>query len=134
MMIVTWGSLRWSKLDSKAEWFAAWRGMDRAMWDLSAFIDFVAAVLPESLCPEAPALLRTFRERRDSRKAASRRGVILAGKDIDRYRAFFVGIGVPVYLCVKREQLEIPDDMFSAANQLRCSAEVAGDLSKSAFV
>lgn len=89
------------------------------MYALSTSIDLCGAVLPDALSPNAPALLNTvFRARCKAHGTAVRRGVIVMGHNIDRYRAFFMGVGIPVYLYVTTEQVDVPEDSFRGRGQL----------------
>ncbi|KZV71344.1 hypothetical protein PENSPDRAFT_684742 [Peniophora sp. CONT] len=129
-MMILWGMMHWGRLGSRAEWNACWRGMQRAMYDVSAFIDMCGALLPDDLHPTARDLLELCRKRRrehDAVPGMSRRGVILAGKDTKFFPAF-LRMGVPVHCLILQSQLGPAAKLVRPVGQLRCSARRSDQL------
>ncbi|KZV66207.1 hypothetical protein PENSPDRAFT_689160 [Peniophora sp. CONT] len=110
----SWATLHWTDIPSFADFMACFRVYQRAAHTVSAYIDFIGAFLP-------PDFSKKLRRRLERSVKMDRRGVILAGDDVETYLRFFARLGVPVYALVSLDEYAVPENIFRKPDAPRCS-------------
>ncbi|KZV60820.1 hypothetical protein PENSPDRAFT_671414 [Peniophora sp. CONT] len=99
-----------------------WTAHQRASAVVQAYIDFIGSLLPEGSAP-------SLAHQTALTPKTSRRGVVLADKDIDTYLMFFKRHEIPVWAYVALDQFDIPKDALGPADASRCDVSDCNYLS-----
>lgn len=122
-MTRAWGMLQWGNLRSFGDFGVCGAALRRTVAALLGYISFVAALLPPGSAPELEAWAAKHAN-------DTRRGLILAGPDIEMYLPFLRRHRIPTYLYVNLAQTSIPRDKIRDPDPLRCSGSRSPLLSK----
>ncbi|KZV59796.1 hypothetical protein PENSPDRAFT_694833 [Peniophora sp. CONT] len=120
-MTLSCSLLRWGCITSFEDFDLCWTAHQRASLVVSAYVDFIGALLPDGF---SPSLAR----RTALVSNSSRRGVVLSGKDIKTYIGFLQRLGMPVWVYVELDEFDIPEDKFRPADPPRCDVFDDGEL------
>ncbi|KZV61415.1 hypothetical protein PENSPDRAFT_693427 [Peniophora sp. CONT] len=105
--------LRWGRFGTYDDFDICWTAHQRALWIMQAYFDFVGAFLPVGFAPLLASEAAVT-------PSASRRGVILAGKDLSTYFKFFNRLRIPIWAWIKLDEFDVPGDKFGPADPSRC--------------
>lgn len=118
--------MRYGAIGSFEEFDVCWSAHQRALWLMSAYMDFVGDLLPEGFAPSVT-------KRAALTPKSLRRGIILAGKDLKLFFRFFRRLGIPLWAWVQLSEFDVPAHKFGPADPPRAIVEDCLFLSKFLF-
>lgn len=118
--------LRWGLRRSFSDFALCFSAFQRAASVDTAYIEFVAALLPSGTAPRFKVYAQRFAH-------STRHGSILAGPDINTYFDVLFRLGAPICLYVNIYQPFIPKSVFRPEDSPRCGGVPSAGLGEYRF-